>query len=395
MKKSSGVFTAFCLLILSSQSFAQDSLAVALYQKGHALLQHRDYPRALTFLQDATTQDPNLVKAWIDLGRCRICSGQPQSAIEALKRASEMQTDSAETHYYLGEAYSMLSQYPEAINEYKQSVKIQPKLTDAYFSLGIAYIAIGNRTAAQKELLHLQVMDTNDNEALTHMGNGYLKSQYLWILQFLNQPGHKYPPINEAAKDSSFEAFRNRLIKAVKEKDSKYVMSNVVNANTALDIGEMEKNSFVKEWKINSPQSPFWPAMDRILSIGGGWVQGYEKNTTTFLILYTFKKFPYKTDETKTYGIVTKPEATLRAAPSMTSPALKSLSYDVVIPLFEESVGNEQGGDYVWQWTRVITAKGDVGYLSAEELYADNGLFAEFAKIKGHWVMTDFRPDAD
>lgn len=289
----------------------------------------------------------------------------------------------------------MLSQYPAAMDEYKQAVKLKSNLADAYFGMGIADLATGNRDAAQKELLHLQVMDTGDNQGLSHRGNGLLKDQYQWILQFVGQPGHKYLPVDEAAINPSFNAFRNRLAKAVKEHDSKYIIHNVVDANTRLDIGEMGKGAFITEWEINSPQSPFWPAMGRILSIGGGWVTGYDKNTTVFLVPYTFNNFPYKIDETKTYGIVTKPEASLRAAPSTTSPVLKSLSYDVIIPLFEESVGNEQGGDDVWQWTRVITAKGDVGYLSTDELYTNIGLFAKFAKIKGHWMMVDFRPDAD
>ncbi len=342
------ILVTLCLLLYPVHVYAQDSLASALYQKGHALLEQGNNARALLFLEDATSHDSTLVKAWIDTGHCQINLGKPEEAVKALTKALELNTNDAVAHYYLGEAYSMTSQYPEAIKEYKQAVNFQPDFNDAYFSLGVADIAIGDQNAAQKELLHLQVMDTDNTESITGRGFGTLKNEYIWILQFTHQPGHKYLPVDEAGKMPSFVTFRRKLLQAVKNHDSQFVLS-VTDPNISLSGGGFfGKTEFKQDWKVTASDSPFWPVMKRILTGGGGWVRGYEKNTIAFQSPYTEKKFPYALADEKTWGIVTKTNAALRSAPSVSARVEKVLSYDIVIPLFEESVANQNKGNDGW-----------------------------------------------
>jgi hypothetical protein len=65
-------------------------------------------------------------------------------------------------------------------------------------------------------------------------------------------------PVDEAAKDASFLAFRTKLIAAAKRRDAKYILS-IVDRNIMNSYGG---NGGVKEfkesWEINRPDSKFW-----------------------------------------------------------------------------------------------------------------------------------------
>jgi tetratricopeptide (TPR) repeat protein len=51
----------------------------------------------------------------------------------------------------LAAEYYAVKHFREAIEEFNQAIVLDPKLEEAYYSLGVAYIAIGDRKSAEKQ----------------------------------------------------------------------------------------------------------------------------------------------------------------------------------------------------------------------------------------------------
>ena len=54
-------------------------------------------------------------------------------------------------YLFLGFVYRSQGRNTEAIEEYKQAIRIDPDYADAYLALGFAYLFTGNRGAALEE----------------------------------------------------------------------------------------------------------------------------------------------------------------------------------------------------------------------------------------------------
>jgi tetratricopeptide (TPR) repeat protein len=66
-----------------------------------------------------------------------------KEAIQAYKQAIKIKSDYAEAYYNLGATYDELGMYREAIESFKQTIKIKPDFTTAHLNLGAAYDEIG------------------------------------------------------------------------------------------------------------------------------------------------------------------------------------------------------------------------------------------------------------
>ena len=54
-------------------------------------------------------------------------------------------------HLQLGKLYSEQREYSEAVPEYNRAVQLDPKLIEAHYLLGQAYVHLGKKELAEKE----------------------------------------------------------------------------------------------------------------------------------------------------------------------------------------------------------------------------------------------------
>jgi Ca-activated chloride channel family protein len=69
-------------------------------------------------------------------------------AVNLYKQAIKLKKDYAEAHMNLGDAYLRLGEFKKAIESYKQAVKYQPALALAFNNLGTAYYKLGDHKKA-------------------------------------------------------------------------------------------------------------------------------------------------------------------------------------------------------------------------------------------------------
>lgn len=151
--------------------------AVQSFRDGLSFLSKDDCEKALPYFEKAVESDSNYAEAWAQSGFCREKLGRHAEAIEASKRAVTLRP-SAESYFNLGLANYYLKQYREAVESYRQAIRIDPyNAADAYYALGLVYrdwARPDDEIQAYKQAIRLR---SDYTSAYERLGSRYLKSK--------------------------------------------------------------------------------------------------------------------------------------------------------------------------------------------------------------------------
>ncbi|MCP4003439.1 MAG: tetratricopeptide repeat protein [bacterium] len=122
------------------------SAAAARSSESRRALAEREFCRALDLEDDdhegaanayarALELDPELVDAYVNLGRLAHVSGDPGSAIQLYQAALEHSEDDPVVHFNLGLALEDAQGASQAIVHYERAVALDPDFADAHFNL--------------------------------------------------------------------------------------------------------------------------------------------------------------------------------------------------------------------------------------------------------------------
>jgi hypothetical protein len=202
----------------------------------------------------------------------------------------------------------------------------------------------------------------------------------------ISAQGRQLLPVDEAEKDASFKAFRDKLIEAVKKRDAKYVLS-VVDPNIKNGFGGNDGiANFRKQWKIPSPNSELWDELLFVLTNGGTFSQ--EGKSKIFLAPYVFSRFPDDLDAFE-YSAIVGTNVRLRAKPNAEAPVVANLSYNIVKVDYQNSIESKPDtGKYTWY--RVETLDGKKGFVASQFVRSSIDYRAGFEKKRGQWKMFFF-----
>ena len=198
--------------------------AVQFFRDGLSFLSKDDCEKALPYFEKAVESDANYAEAWAQTGFCNEKLGHHTEAIEASRKAVILRP-SAESYFNIGLASYYLKQYREAVDAYRQSIKLDPyNAGDAYYALGLTYRDWGRpdeEIQAYKQAIRLKPDYTNAYERL---GARYLRSKkYAEAVEIFKQlsvlkPGDAGAPNNmgEALQElgklnEALEAFKQAI----------------------------------------------------------------------------------------------------------------------------------------------------------------------------------------
>jgi hypothetical protein len=198
--------------------------------------------------------------------------------------------------------------------------------------------------------------------------------------------------VDEAKKDPSFFAFREKLIAAAKKKDSKYLLS-IVDPNIKNGFGgEDGISEFRSRWDFGGPDNgDFWVEFLPVITNGGSFLKTTPKTSgknSIFFAPYVFQAFPEDLDVFK-HSVVIGKNVNLRKDGKADAPVIAVLSYNIVMVDEENSIEG-RGKDGVMDWYAVETLGGKKGFVKAEYVRSPVNFRAGFEKIKGEWKMTIF-----
>jgi len=101
--------------------------------------------------------------------------GRYSEAVESFKQAIRINPDYAEAHYNLGVAYYKLGRYSEAVEAYKQAIRINPDYAEAHYNLGVAYGVLGRHSEAVEAFKQAIRINPDYAEAHCNLGVSYGK----------------------------------------------------------------------------------------------------------------------------------------------------------------------------------------------------------------------------
>lgn len=82
-----------------------------------------------------------------------------KEAVEAFKQAIRLGSTEPKTYFSLGQSYYSLNLYKEAREAYKRAVRVKPDWAEAHYQLGWMYHILGDEDASQSQYKILQTLD--------------------------------------------------------------------------------------------------------------------------------------------------------------------------------------------------------------------------------------------
>ncbi len=108
-------------------------------------------------------------------GKKAIDAKQWEAAIARLKKAEVRHPDSADLQNYLGYAHRNLKQFDAAFKYYERAIELEPRHRGAHEYIGEAYLMVGDVPNAEKHLATLRGICLLGCEELTDLENAFAK----------------------------------------------------------------------------------------------------------------------------------------------------------------------------------------------------------------------------
>lgn len=186
----------------------------------------------------------------------------------------------------------------------------------------------------------------------------------------------KLLPVDEAAKDPEFYAFRAQLQAAVARHDAEAVLA-AVDPNIRNTFGDDNGiDAFRRRWKLPAGDR-LWDELGTVLAFGGAFRDG-----GSFTAPYVFARWPEQHDSFGHVAVLGQ-GVRVRSEPNLKGRILTALSFDIV-PLAPPYAGEDS------EWTRIKLRDGRTGYVSSRYVRLPVDYRALFNKVDGRWRMTAF-----
>jgi tetratricopeptide (TPR) repeat protein len=159
------------LAISTDPKYAEAYLERSLYY-----LNKNDTASAQADLEKASKlNDSPLVEIY--LARVLLAQNENTAALEAAKRANQMDITMLDGYLVLGLAYQANGQYDQVVNVMETYVKYKSDNGDAYTILGSAYYNLGRYSLAEQNLLEAVQLNTSDADSYFWLGQTYMSEK--------------------------------------------------------------------------------------------------------------------------------------------------------------------------------------------------------------------------
>ena len=199
----------------------------------------------------------------------------------------------------------------------------------------------------------------------TFMARGSLQAQEARVL-----------PVDEAAEDAGFFAFRARLQRAIAERDTVALLA-VVDPDIKLSFGGDYGIARFREM-VADPSEQVWTELGTVLALGGRFY-----GDSTFAAPYTFTDSPNGVDPFEAL-IAIGDSVPVHAAPGDDADVLATLSFDVLRHAWDSRDPVPDG------WTAVRLQDDTIAYVRSRSVRSPIDHRAIFSRRDGRWWMITF-----
>ena len=184
-------------------------------------------------------------------------------------------------------------------------------------------------------------------------------------------------PVDEAAQDPGFFAFRARLQRTIAERDTAALLA-VVHPEIKLSFGDDYGIERFRETWLAEPEPSIWAELGTVLALGGRFY-----DDSTFAAPYTYTDSPDEADPFEAL-IALGDSVPLYAAPDDHADIVGILSFDVVRHAWDAPGLVPEG------WVAVRLRDGTVAYATLATVRSPIYYRAIFDRREGRWRMNIF-----
>jgi protein O-GlcNAc transferase len=134
------------------------------------LIKNNDIPLAIDGLERALAINPKNTLAWYNLGHGYFRQNEWQAAQHAIEKALELGADLPYVHFLWGNIMLYTGRLPEAVDAYKESLRISPDNAECWCNLGLALYDLYDYDSAAGAYLEALKHDINLVAAHTNLG---------------------------------------------------------------------------------------------------------------------------------------------------------------------------------------------------------------------------------
>jgi Flp pilus assembly protein TadD/GGDEF domain-containing protein len=113
------------------------------YNAGLVSLMRKDRQRALRYFLQADAVGEDFFEAALQIGRLHLEEGDPEKGRPFLERAADIRPAPGVVHRHLGDCYTRLERYKEALRAYKKALKHNPSDAAALSAVGYLFDVLG------------------------------------------------------------------------------------------------------------------------------------------------------------------------------------------------------------------------------------------------------------
>lgn len=197
--------------------------------------------------------------------------------------------------------------------------------------------------------------------------------------------GRTLPPVDEAAGDASWLRFKKQLMGAIEKRDMKFLVSILDKNVRNQDERTRGIAHFRKQWELDTADTAVWRELAAALQLGGAYITRNKRRE--FCAPYLLGRWPDDISPVD-HAVAIAREAPVLSEPSASSPAIGSLSYDIV---YVSDWEIDDKADAKRKWVKIRYKDRD-GYLAEEQVRSPIEHAACFVKSGNAWRMTGFAP---
>ncbi len=144
-------------------------------RKGMELVAEKRYSDAMVLFEQMIAQQPTFAPAYFNLGSAYLLSGQPNTALDHIKRGLEIEPENPVGNNQIAVVYNTLGKLDLAIEHLKKTVQLKPEYALGQFNLGVAYLANNRLKPAAAALEKAAKLDPNSNDVKLYLGITYAR----------------------------------------------------------------------------------------------------------------------------------------------------------------------------------------------------------------------------
>ena len=197
--------------------------------RGNLSFRLGDHERARADLSEAIRMNPDLGRLHARLSRVLLALDEPESALAAALRARELGHRTPESLDHLGQVYFTLGRHEEAVQSYRDSIRLNPGGAEAYRGLGTSLLRLGREEDGREmHRLARRLARVDEEVARFHdemTGEGVESDQeYRKILDTYARYALRY------RKYSDLSAFADQLIRLAPAESEYHYLSGLAKA---------------------------------------------------------------------------------------------------------------------------------------------------------------------